>query len=95
MFKNAISCKNKIAHFQRMRHLPRHQPHDTAGPNTGGNVCLIDVRLKARVLLPKRTTKQPGERSPSGLSIQASTPTKQLIRNSSLGMRLAITEPSF
>ena len=35
-----MSCKNKIPHSQRMRHLPRHPPHGTAGPNTGGNVCL-------------------------------------------------------
>ena len=48
-----MSCKNKIAHFQWMRHLPRHQPHGTKGPNKGGNVRLIDVRLKARVLFPE------------------------------------------
>ena len=48
-----MSCKNKIAHFQWMRCLPRHPPHGTAGPNNGRNVCLIDVRLKARVLFPE------------------------------------------
>ena len=35
-----MSCKNKIAHFQRMRHLPKHQLHGTARLNTGGNVHL-------------------------------------------------------
>ena len=36
----AMSRTNKIAHFQRMRRLPRNQPHSTAGRNTGGNVRL-------------------------------------------------------
>ena len=49
----AMSRKNKNAHFQWMRHLPRHPPHGTAGPNKGGNICLIDVRLKERVLFPE------------------------------------------
>ena len=35
-----MSCKNKIAHFQWMRHLPRHQQHGTTGPNTAGNIHL-------------------------------------------------------
>ena len=52
-------------------------------------VCLIDVPLRARILLPKRTTKQLGDRSPSGLSTQASTPTKQLLRNGLFVTRLA------
>ena len=48
-----MSCKNIIAHFQWMRHLPRHPPHGTGEPNKGRNVHQIDVRLKARVLFPK------------------------------------------
>ena len=40
-----MSCKNKIAHFQWMR--------PPEAPNKGGNVRLIDVRLKARVLFPE------------------------------------------
>ena len=31
----------------------RHPPHGTAEPNKGGNVHLIDVRFKTRVLFPE------------------------------------------
>ena len=44
-------------------------------------VCRMDVPLRAWILLLKRTTKQLGEHSPSGLSTQASTPSKRLLRN--------------
>ena len=36
-----------------MRHLSRHPVHRTTGPNDGGNVHVIDVRLKARALFPE------------------------------------------
>ena len=38
MLNKTMSCKIIIAHFQQMRHIPRHQLHRTVGPNTGGNI---------------------------------------------------------
>jgi len=63
--------KTKRYLVQIKLHHPRHQPHGTAGPNTGGNGRLFhQCSLESTDTLPKRTTKQLGGRSPSGLSTQ-------------------------
>ena len=85
--KTKRSCKNKIAHFQRMRHLLRHPLHGTTGPNTGRTVRLSNqCSIESTGTFTEMKNQAASECSPSSLSTQASTQTKPLRRNSSFGM---------